>query len=165
MRYEDRFTSQAKEALSSAQELASKLGHSYIGSEHILYGLSCEGPSVASKVLSDFGITPEYIVQAIESLSGRGEGGSMSPQGLSPRAKRIIELAVTEAARLGHNDVGTEHLLAAILHEDDSAACYLLTQLGVSVPLLMTNVAWNSYCATAGVKLTNREPPVKPSHP
>ena len=110
MRFEDRFTERAKNVLDLAQAAAAELGHGYVGSEHILLGLAREGGGVAAKVLRESGLESRLIFDLIEKNIGRGGSGEIPPQGLTPRAKRIIELAVAEANRLGHNYIGTEHL-------------------------------------------------------
>ncbi len=140
MRYEDRFTEKAKAALNAAQEAASELGHSYVGSEHLLLGLAREGSGVAARVLRDAGLSSETIAALIEKNIGRGEGGGQPAQGLTPRSKRIIELAIAEAARLGHNYVGTEHILMGILRETDSVATQMITSAGGDPNRLYTDV-------------------------
>ena len=115
MKFEDRFTERAKSALSLAHESAAELGHGYVGSEHILLGIAMEGGGSAAKVLRDSGMDRELIRAAIEKIIGRGERAETTVQGLTPRAKHVIELAVAESQRLGHSYVGTEHLLMGIL--------------------------------------------------
>ena len=114
---ENRFTERAQTALRLAHECASSLGHGYVGSEHLLFGLAQEGQGVAARVLQNAGLTPESISQAIASLVGMGTPGGVPSQGLTPRSKRVIEIAVAEASRMGHNYVGTEHLLLGLLRE------------------------------------------------
>ena len=140
MRYEDRFTERAKEAINLAQEAAAEFGHGYIGSEHILLGLYREESGVAAKVLRNAGIDAHMISEMIEKFVGRGESGGTPAQELTPRAKRIIELAVAEAARLGHNYVGTEHLLMGILRESDSVASKILMATGLDLNKLYGDV-------------------------
>ncbi len=124
---ENKFTERAERALRLAHEAASELGHSHVGSEHILLGLSREGSGVAAKALSAAGITPDKLRESIVSNIGVGTPGSVTPQGLTPRTKRIIETAMGEAARLGHSYVGTEHLLMGLLRESDCIASRILT--------------------------------------
>ncbi len=140
MRFEDRFTERAKNVLDLAQSAAAELGHSYVGSEHILLGLAREGGGVASKVLRESGLESRLILDLIEKNIGRGGQGEIPPQGLTPRAKRVIELAVTEANRLGHNYIGTEHLLMGILREYDSVAAKLIISTGVDLNKLYTEI-------------------------
>jgi ATP-dependent Clp protease ATP-binding subunit ClpC len=140
MRYEDRFTERAKNVLELAQSAAAELGHSYVGSEHILLGLSREGGGVAAKVLRESGLESRLILDLIDKNIGRGGRGEIPPQGLTPRAKRVIELAVTEANRLGHNYIGTEHLLMGILREYDSVAAKLVISTGVDLNRMYTDI-------------------------
>jgi len=139
MRFEDRFTAGAKEALQSAQETAAALGHGYVGTEHILYGIAQEGSGLGARVLRGAGLDDELIMSVIERNIGRGEPGA-PVQGLTPRAKRVIELAVAEANRLGHGFVGTEHLLMGILREYDSAGARVIVSAGVDLNRLYTDV-------------------------
>ena len=140
MRFEDRFTERAKSVLDLAQAAATELGHGYVGSEHILLGLSREGGGVAAKVLRESGLDNRIILDLIDKNIGRGGQGEILPQGLTPRAKRVIELAVTEANRLGHNYIGTEHLLMGILREHDSVASKLIISTGVDLNRLYTEI-------------------------
>ena len=107
---ETRFTERAQAALRLAQECSAELGHGYVGSEHLLLGLAREGKGVAAKVLQSAGLEPESLKAAIARMVGVGAPGGAPSQGLTPRCKKIIELSLTEAARLGHHYVGTEHL-------------------------------------------------------
>jgi len=140
MRYEDRFTERARNVLALAQAAAAELGHGYVGSEHILLGLAREGGGVAAKVLREAGLDSRLILDMIEKNIGRGRQGEIPPQGLTPRAKRIIELAVTEANRLGHNYIGTEHLLMGILREYECAAARLIMATGIDLNKLYTDI-------------------------
>ncbi|MGE4353799.1 MAG: ATP-dependent Clp protease ATP-binding subunit [Oscillospiraceae bacterium] len=139
MRNSDRFTERAKRAISNAQESASELGHSYVGTEHILLGITREGEGLGAKVLRDSGIDDKLVSELIERFVGRGTPG-IPAQGLTPRAKRVIELAMADANRLGHNYVGTEHLLMGILREPDSSAARLITSLGIDLNRLYTDI-------------------------
>ncbi|MCL2367611.1 MAG: ATP-dependent Clp protease ATP-binding subunit [Oscillospiraceae bacterium] len=140
MRYEDRFTERAKEAISRAHEYAAQLGHGYIGSEHILLGLSQgAGDSVARRILADYGLDTGLLTDLVEQYVGRGESGQPA-QGLTPRAKRVIELAVASASGLGHRYVGTEHLLMGILREHESVAAKLIASVGVDLNRMYTDV-------------------------
>ncbi|MEL4106231.1 ATP-dependent Clp protease ATP-binding subunit [Oscillospiraceae bacterium WX1] len=140
MRYEERFTERAKSVLELAQAAAAELGHGYVGSEHVLLGLAREGGGVAAKVLRESGLESRLILDLIEKNIGRGGQGDMPPQGLTPRAKRVIELAVTEANRLGHNYIGTEHLLLGVLREYDSVAARLILSTGIDLNKMYTEI-------------------------
>jgi ATP-dependent Clp protease ATP-binding subunit ClpC len=140
MRYEDRFTERAKYALTLAHEAAAGMGHGYVGSEHILLGLVRERDGVAAKVLRKDGIDEELIVSLIEKYVGRGEPSDTTSLGLTPRAKRVVELALQDANRLGHSFVGTEHLLMGILRETDSMAVKILAATGADINKLYTDL-------------------------
>ena len=134
-----KFTNRAKKAIEFANELAMELGHSYIGTEHILYGLSKEGSGVASKVLENQEVTPDLIIDKIVELVGREEPieGTL---GFTPRTKRVIENAFIEARKLGYNYIGTEHLLIGILREGDSVAARILLELNTNIPKLYNEI-------------------------
>ena len=149
MKFEDRFTERAKNVLNLAHEAAANMGHGYVGSEHILLGIASDGGGSAAKVLRDAGLDKELIEDSIEKFVGRGESGTTTVQGLTPRAKRIIEIAVAEATRLGHNYVGTEHLLMGILREYDSVASKIITASGADPNKLYTDII-NVFSSSAG---------------
>ena len=140
MRFEDRFTENAKSVLNKAQENAEEMGHVYVGTEHILLALAQESDSAASRVLRDSGLDTQMISELIERRFGKGARGEIPPQGLTPRAKRVIELAVAEANRLGHSYVGTEHMLMGILREYDCSAARLISMSGVDINKLYTEI-------------------------
>ena len=129
------FTNRAKKAIELADSLAIELGHNYIGTEHILYGLVKEGSGVASKVLQNQGIEPDMIIDEIVSLVGN-DSPITQTLGFTPRTKRVIENAFIEARKLGYNYIGTEHILIGILREADSIATRILLELNVNIPRL-----------------------------
>ena len=131
MFYQNRFTERAAEALRLAQETAGQMGHSYVGSEHLLAGLAKESGGMAAKVLHDFDVTAEKIQTEIEKTTGKGNPDMSAPQGLTPRTKKIIELAVMTANQLGVNYVGTEHLLLGLIREGQNVALSILNALGI----------------------------------
>ena len=133
------FTNRAKKAIEIANDIAEELGHSYIGTEHILYGLSKEGSGVASRVLENQNITSEDILNKIEELIGREEEIEET-LGFTPRTKRVIENAFLEARKLNYNYIGTEHLLIGILREGDSIASRILLDLNVNIPKLYNEI-------------------------
>ena len=125
-----KFTNRAEKALELAAELAAEFGHNYIGTEHVLYGLTKEGTGVASKVLELQEITADKIAEEIEILIGRGEEiEDVADIGFTPRSKRIIENAFIEARKLGSEFIGTEHLLIGIMREGDSVAVRIMMDL------------------------------------
>ena len=134
-----KFTSKANKAIEYANEIALDLGHSYIGTEHILYGLAKEGNGVATKVLSNQEIEPEAIIDKIVELIGN-EPPVDETLGFTPRSKRVIEEAFLEARKLGYNYIGTEHMLLGILREGDSIASRALLELGVNIPKMYNEI-------------------------
>ncbi|ADU25796.1 ATP-dependent Clp protease ATP-binding subunit [Ethanoligenens harbinense] len=127
----DKFTEKAAAALNLALESARDLGHTYVGTEHILIGLLREGSGVAAKVLEQHGVQADAVEKLVAESVGRGAHPShVTAQSLTPRGKHIIELAYMEAQNLGHGYVGTEHLLMALLREADSVAVAVMVRLG-----------------------------------
>ncbi len=124
------FTKKAETALNLALDNARIMGHNYIGSEHILLGLIDEGTGVATNVLSNAGITHEEVEERVEEISGRGDVSAVTAADLTPRAKKVIELAFFESRSLDSPYVGTEHLLMGLLREEDSVAVRILAEMG-----------------------------------
>jgi len=135
-----KFTSRAKEAIEIAQEEAISLGHNYVGSEHILYGLAKEGAGVASKVLANQNVKPEEIENKIIEMIGKEIVTSNETLGFTPRSKRVIENSFIEAKKLGYDYIGTEHLLMGILREGDSIAVRILIELDVNLPKIYNEI-------------------------
>ena len=133
------FTNRAKKAIDLANELAIELGHNYIGTEHILYGLVKEGSGVAARVLANQGIEPDMIIDKIVELVGN-EAPITETMGFTPRSKRVIETSFIEARKLGYNYIGTEHLLIGILREADSIAARILLELNTNIPRLYNEI-------------------------
>jgi ATP-dependent Clp protease ATP-binding subunit ClpC len=129
----EKFSERARRALTRAQEEAQHFGHNYIDTEHILLGLVAEEEGVASRVLNNLGIAAGKIRAAVEFVVGRGERSSTSEVGLTPRAKKVIELAVDEARRLNHSYIGTEHLLLGLLREHEGTAAGVLESFGITL--------------------------------
>ena len=126
-----RFTQKAQNVLNNALGYARELGHTYVGSEHILLGLALEKDSIAAKILLERGITDTELKRRIIDAEGEGVPSSPSPYDMTPRAKRIIELSAVEARKRGCAFIGTEHLLSAIISEKDSMAVRLIEAMGV----------------------------------
>lgn len=129
---EYKFTERAKQVLEIANNIAIELGHNYVGTEHILYGLSKEESGVASRVLENQNINSILILEKIEELIGKGENENKAIIGLTPRTKRVIENAFREARKTGSDYIGTEHILLGIMRETDSIAIRILLELNVS---------------------------------
>ncbi len=136
--YENRFTPRAQSALRLAQEAAEELGHSYVGSEHLLLGLMREEGGAAHRCLAGQSVTAEKTRETIAGIVGTGLPGLAPPQGLTPRAKRVIENAVGESNRFGGGYVGTEHLLLGILRESGTMAMRVLSSMGADPKKLQT---------------------------
>src|SRR3990170_3763604 len=136
----DKFTERARRVLTLAQEEALRFNHNYIGTEHLLLGLVREGEGVAAKVLANLGVELNKVRSAVEFIIGRGDRAVMGEIGLTPRAKKVIELAVDEARRLGHHYIGTEHLLLGLVREGEGIAAGVLESLGVSLEKLRAEV-------------------------
>ncbi len=136
----EKFSERARRALTRAQEEAQRFGHNYIDTEHILLGLVAEEDSVASKVLANMGVLPNKLRAAVEFVVGRGERSTIGEVGLTPKAKRVIELAVDEARRLSHSYIGTEHLLLGLLREREGAAVGVLESFGVTLEKVQAEI-------------------------
>jgi ATP-dependent Clp protease ATP-binding subunit ClpC len=134
----DKFTERARKVLSLAQEEAQRFQHNYIGTEHLLLGLVREGEGVAAKVLANLGVELNKVRSAVEFIIGRGDRIVLGEIGLTPRAKKVIELAVDEARRLNHHYIGTEHLLLGLVREGEGIAAGVLESLGVNLEKVRT---------------------------
>ena len=141
MLFHNRFTDRASAALQLAQETAGRMGHNYVGSEHLLDGLLLEGGGLAYRILTDAGVTTQGVEQQIEKQIGFGTPDPTAPQGLTPRTKRVIEMAVACAAQLGHSYVGTEHLLFGLLREGQNVAISILSALGADAEAILQTLA------------------------
>ncbi|EIF15546.1 MULTISPECIES: ATP-dependent protease ATP-binding subunit ClpC [Bacillus] len=128
-----RFTERAQKVLALAQEEALRLGHTNIGTEHILLGLVREGEGIAFKALEALGLNSDKMQKEVESLIGRGQESTTSVPHYTPRAKKVIELSMDEARKLGHSYVGTEHILLGLIREGEGVAARVLNNLGVSL--------------------------------
>jgi ATP-dependent Clp protease ATP-binding subunit ClpC len=128
----DKFTKRARRVLTYAQEEAVRLNHNYIGTEHLLLGLIREEEGMAAKVLRDLGVDQNRVRQIVEDIVGRGQAAAGTRLSLTPRTKRVIELAVDEARRLGHHYIGTEHLLLGLVREGDGIAVNVLKSLNIN---------------------------------
>jgi len=136
----DKFTERARRVLTLAQEEALRFNHNYIGTEHLLLGLVREGEGVAAKVLANLGVELNKVRSTVEFIIGRGDRGVVGEIGLTPRAKKVIELAVDEARRLGHHYIGTEHILLGLVREGEGIAAGVLESLGVSLDKVRAEV-------------------------
>ena len=129
----ERFTDRARRVVVLAQEEARMLNHNYIGTEHILLGLIHEGEGVAAKALESLGISLEAVRQQVEEIIGQGQQAPSGHIPFTPRAKKVLELSLREALRLGHNYIGTEHILLGLIREGDGVAAQVLVKLGADL--------------------------------
>ena len=136
----NRFTAKAQNVLNNALRIAAALGHTYIGSEHLLLSLAAEGEGVAAKLLAARGITPDDIQRVLVETAGQGTMSHVTPTDMTPRTKRILEASAVESEKCGQNYIGTEHLLLALLSERDSVAVQILEELGISADDLKNDV-------------------------
>ena len=118
----ERFTDRARRVVVLAQEEARMLNHDYIGTEHILLGLIHEGEGVAAKALESLGISLEAVRQQVEEIIGQGQQAPSGHIPFTPRAKKVLELSLREALQLGHNYIGTEHILLGLIREGEGVA-------------------------------------------
>src|SRR5215468_3970262 len=126
----ERFTDRARRVVVLAQEEARMLDHGYIGTEHLLLGLIHEGEGVAAKTLEAMGISLDAVRQQVETTIGRGEEAPSGHIPFTPRAKRVLELSLRESGQLGHNYIGTEHILLGLIREGEGVAAQVLVKLG-----------------------------------
>jgi len=129
----ERFTDRARRAISLAEEEARALHHNYIGTEHLLLGLIGEGEGVAARALESMGISLDAVRQQVEQIIGQGEQEPQEHISYTPRAKKVLELSLREAKALGHNYIGTEHLLLGLVREGHGVAAQVLTALGADL--------------------------------
>lgn len=149
MTYNNRFTEKAQEALRLAQQSAAELGQNYIGSEHLLMGLCQLNSCVANSILEQYGVTADKVKEKIISYFGEGGGVMENNISFTPRTKRILEISQIEAMKMGHSFIGTEHLLSAMIREGENVAVRILSELGVDLDKLFSDI-YNSIQNTPG---------------
>jgi len=158
----EKFSERARRVLSLAQEEAQRFNHNYIGTEHILLGLVRETEGVAARVLSGLSVDLGKVRSAVEFIIGRGEKPTQGEIGLTPRAKKVVELAVDEARRMNHTYIGTEHLLIGLLREGEGVAAGVLESLGVSLEKVRTEthriLSNSSTSGSQGTRSSTRTP-------
>ena len=152
-----RFSDRARRVVVLAQEEARMLNHNYIGTEHLLLGLIQEGEGVAAKALESMNISLEAVRNQVEEIIGRGSSAPTGHIPFTPRAKKVLELSLREALQLGHNYIGTEHILLGLIREGEGVAAQVLTKLGADldrvrnqVVQLLTGAAGTKEVAQAG---------------
>src|SRR5256712_4862663 len=129
----ERFTDRARRVVVLAQEEARMLNHNYIGTEHILLGLIHEGEGVAAKALESLGISLDAVRGQVEEIIGQGQAAHTGHIAFTPRAKKVLELSLREALQLGHNYIGTEHILLGLIREGEGVAAQVLQKLGADL--------------------------------
>jgi Clp amino terminal domain, pathogenicity island component len=129
----ERFTDRARRVIVLAQEEARLLNHAYIGTEHILLGLIREGEGVAAEALESLGISLDAVRQQVEEIIGQGQEAPSGHIPFTPRAKKVLELSLRESLQLGHNYIGTEHILLGLIREGDGVAAQVLVRLGADL--------------------------------
>jgi ATP-dependent Clp protease ATP-binding subunit ClpA len=129
----ERFTDRARSVVVLAQEEARLLKHNYIGTEHILLGLSHEGEGVAAKALEAMGVSLQDVRSQVESIIGRGHSEPRGHIPFTPRAKKVLEMSLRESLQLGHNYIGTEHLLLGLIREGEGVGAQVLVKLGADL--------------------------------
>ena len=159
---ENKFTPRAEESLRLAQEAAQDMGHDYVGCEHLLLGLLREEEGIAHRVLTEYGLTDEMISGILRHNVGQGTSGDAPSQGLTPRAKSVIELAVGESHRMGAGYIGTEHLLMGLLREGSNMAVRILRTVGVDPRKMYASVQQklsesSPHTVTSGTSTPNKE--------
>jgi ATP-dependent Clp protease ATP-binding subunit ClpC len=129
----ERFTDRSRKVIVLAQEEARMLGHNYIGTEHILLGLVHEGEGVAARALDSLGISLDSVRREVQEIIGVGETAATGHIPFTPRAKKVLELALREALQFGHNYIGTEHILLGMIRQGEGVAAEVLEQLGAEL--------------------------------
>src|ERR1700742_3629238 len=136
----ERFTDRARRVLVLAQEEARLLNHSFIGTEHILLGLIHEGEGLAAKALESLGVSLEAVREKVEETIGPAASSTTGSPPFTPRAKKVLELSLREALQLGHNYIGTEHMLLGLVREGEGVAAQVLQSLGADLPRVRQQV-------------------------
>jgi ATP-dependent Clp protease ATP-binding subunit ClpC len=129
----ERFTDRARRVVVQAQEEARTLNHDYIGTEHILRGLIHEGGGTGAKALESLGISLDTVRQQVQEIIGQGQHAPSGHIPFTPRAKKVLELSLSESKALGHQYIGTEHILLGLIREGDGVAAQVLVELGADL--------------------------------
>jgi ATP-dependent Clp protease ATP-binding subunit ClpC len=156
----ERFTDRARRVVVLAEEEARMLNHNYIGTEHILLGLIHEGEGVGAKVLESLGIPLDELRQEVEAIIGQGQRAPSGHIPFTPRAKKVLELSLREAVRLGHHYIGTEHILLGLISQDEGVAAQVLARRGADGSSARQKIieVLQAYRASAERTETRQEP-------
>jgi len=136
----ERFSDRARRVVVLSQEEARLLNHNYIGTEHILLGLIAETEGVGARALQSLGVRLDSVRHEVEEIIGQGGSPPSGHIPFTPRAKKVLELSLREAMQLGHNYIGTEHVLLGLVREGEGVACQVLVKLGADLPRVRTKV-------------------------
>ena len=153
----ERFTNRARDVVKLAQVEARRLDHDYIGTEHVLLGLVDVPEDIGAKALAALGVEASAVRAAVERIVGRGEGAPEGHVPFTPRAKKALELSLREALQLGHNYIGTEHIVLGLIREGKGVAAQVLVELGADLPKLRQEVM--RLLSTAAAVRAGGEPP------
>ena len=159
----ERFTDRARRVVVMAQEEARALNHNYIGTEHILLGLMNEGHGIAARALEALGVSPDATRQQVKEIIGHGEGTVPGHIPFTPRAKKVLELSLSEARQLGHAYIGTEHILLGLIREGDGVAAQILVEGGVRLDPARTQVIRLLHDSSGGQELASADELVGPA--
>src|SRR6516165_2597966 len=159
----ERFTDRARRVVVLAQEEARMLDHNYIGTEHLLLGLIHEGEGIAAKALEAMGISLDAVRQQVEAIIGRGQQAPSGHIPFTPRAKRVLELSLRESGQLGHNYIGTEHILLGLVREGEGVAAQVLVKLGAELTRVRQQVI-QLLSGYQGTEPSSGEPGEEPEH-
>ena len=136
----ERFSDRARRVVVLAQEESRRLNHNYIGTEHLLLGLTSEREGVAAQVLLSLGVSLDAVRTQVEEIIGRGDDSPAGHIPFTPRSKKVLELSLREALALGHNYIGTEHILLGLIREGEGVAAQVLVKLGADLPVVRDRV-------------------------
>ena len=150
----ERFTDRARRVVVLAQEEARLLNHNYIGTEHVLLGLVHEGEGLAAQALESLGVSLEAVRAQVEEIIGHGGQAISGHIPFTPRAKKVLELSLREALQLGHNYIGTEHILLGLIREGEGVAAQVLVRLGADLPVVRSRVILLTSDPSAAATLT-----------
>ena len=163
----ERFTDRARHVLVLAQQEARLMNHNFIGTEHLLLGLICEGEGVAAKALESLGVQLEAVRALVEQTVGQAGSSTAEAPPFTPRSKKVLELAMREALQLGHNYIGTEHLLLGLVREGEGVGTTVLRQLGVDLGAVRQSVVeiLSGYSPVVRDAIKPPDPPDPPEPP
>jgi ATP-dependent Clp protease ATP-binding subunit ClpC len=160
----ERFTDKARRVVVLAQEESRILNHNYIGTEHLLLGLLHEGEGVGAKALESLGISLDAVRRQVEEIIGQGQSSPTGHIPFTPRAKKVLELSLRESKQLGHNYIGTEHILLGVIREGEGVAAQVLQRLGAELSKVRQQVVelLSGFTGSVGTSVLGSQPQVTP---